>query len=753
MLIFVLVLSSLLTTNPDKTVRTEKSIMNMFIRIVFISAALLLYVNAQIREKHLTVDDIYTNPEFYSDELNEFQWLNDGNSFTYKKETPGTFYSSIYEHNIPTGEDKILVPGNSLFANDSSQVSIEGYQWSPDNKYILLTGILPARKLKTGGSFYLYDITKEKIIYSISSDEKQENICFSPDSREIGFVRDNNLFIFNINSGKEKQLTFDGNKEILNGVFDWVYEEEFSIISGWTWSPDSKTIAFWHLDQSHVPVYKIPFYDSLYLRFRTTRYPAAGMHNSLVKVGAVNINSGKVKWMDIGGNTDIYIPRIKFTRDPEILSIQRLNRLQNKLDLLFSNINTGQSKVILTDTDTAWVSVFDDLYFLKDGRRFIWPSERDGYKHFYLYDYNGDLIKQITKGNWEVDKLLSVDEKNNKLYYSSRERSPIYLDFCSVNLDGSGRKFITEDPGCHKINISPGDNFFTDEFSTANSLAATYLYKINGEKIDNLITPDMSFFKEYNFSPLRFLKFTTSDGVKLNAYIIKPNDFDSTRKYPVLIFNYSGPGSQSVVDEWHGTDYLWHELLTRKGYIIFCLDNRGTGGRGKSFKNIVFRHLGKWEVNDQIEGAKYLASLPFVDKSRIGIWGWSYGGYISALAILEGAEYFKAAVSVAPVIHWKFYDTIYTERYMQTPELNPDGYIESSPLTYVNRLKGKFLIIHGMADENVHFQNTVAMVSRLEEFDKQFETMIYPGKFHGMSGIITRIHLFDLLTEFILNNL
>ncbi|MEJ2614186.1 MAG: S9 family peptidase [Ignavibacteriaceae bacterium] len=713
---------------------------------------LFLQVQAYPQQK-ITVDDIFTNPEFYPDKLSEFQWLNDGYSFTYLKKAPGSYYSSIYEHNTATGEEKILVPGNNLIANDSTQVSIENYQWSPDNKYILLTGILPARKLKTGGNFYVYDMSEEKIIYSVQSDEEQENIRFSPDSKKIGFVRDNNLFVFDLNSGEEKQLTFDGSDEILNGAFDWVYQEEFSIINGWTWSPDSKTIAFWRLDQSVVPVYKIPKYDSLYPGFRITHYPTAGMHNSLVKIGVVNVNSGKINWMDIGNNTDIYIPRVKFTREPGILSIQRLNRLQNKIDLLFCNIKTGQSKVILTDTDTAWVSVFDDLYFLKDRDRFIWPSERDGYKQFYLYDYKGDLINQITKGNWEVNRLLSVDENKNRLYYSSDERSPIFLDFCSIDLNGKNRKFITEKPGYHQVNISPNNNFFTDEFSTANSLPATNLYKINGEKIDNLITPEMSFFKDYDFSPLQFLTFKTTDGIRLNAFIIKPNNFDSTKKYPVLVFNYSGPGSQSVVDKWLGIDYIWHELLVQKGYIIFCLDNRGTGGRGKSFKDIIYKHLGKWEVHDQIEGAKYLASLPYIDKNRIGIWGWSYGGYMSALTILKGADYFKAAISVAPVIHWKFYDTIYTERYMQTPELNPEGYEESSPLSYADKLKGNLLIVHGMADDNVHFQNTVTMVLKLQEYDKQFETMFYPGKLHGIYGGITRIHLFSLMTNFILNNL
>ena len=727
--------------------------MKKFIGVILLQLIILIQVQVFSQIKKLSVEDIYSNSEFYPEKLKEFHWFDKGNKFSYLKEETGSFSTAIYQHDIATGEEKVLVSRNQLETVDGDSLKINAYEWSRDNKYILFTGTIPARKIKTGGNFYIYDVSKEKIIYSMESNEEQENIHFSPDSKHIGFVRDNNLFVSDINSGKERQLTFDGSENILNGIFDWVYEEEFSIVNGWTWSPDSKSIAFWHLDQSKVPIFKITMYDSLYPEFLTTHYPTAGTNNSLVKIGVVNISSGKIEWMDTGSDTDMYIPRIKFTSNPEILSIQRLNRLQNKLDLLFDNINTGQSEIILTEKDSAWVSIFDDLYFLKDGKRFVWSSERDGYKHFYFYDYNGTLINQITKGNWEVDKLLSVDEKNKKLYYSSHEKSPIFTDFCSINLDGTDERYMFDNRGYHDIEMSPNNNFFTDKFSTANSLPVTYLYKITGEKLEDLIQPDMSFFRDYGLSPLRFTQFTTADGVKLNAYTIKPNDFDSTKKYPVLVYNYSGPGSQLVVDRWMGVDYLWHQLLVQNGYIIFCLDGRGTGGRGKAFKDIVYKNLGNWEVHDQIEGAKYLASLPYVDESRIGIWGWSYGGYMSALTILKGADYFKAAISVAPVIHWKYYDTIYTERYMQTPELNPEGYRESSPLNYADKLKGKLLIIHGTADDNVHFQNTVEMVSKLESLNKQFNLMIYPGKLHGISGQITRIQLFNLMTDFILKNL
>jgi dipeptidyl-peptidase 4 len=726
--------------------------MNKYLRIFSLPLTFLILLKIHAQQRELTVKDIYSKPEFYAESLEEFQWFDEGKKFSYLKNEPGAYSPSIYQHDIATGIEKALISPGQLKIDDLN-FRIKNYKWSPDNKYILFTGILHARKLKTGGDFYVYDVRKEKIIFEVKSGKGQVNIQFSPDSKKIGFVRANNLFVLDINSGKEKQLTFDGSTDILNGVFDWVYEEEFEIIKGWRWSPDSKSIAFWRLDQSPVPIFKITLYDSLFPTYLTTRYPTAGSHNSFVKIGVVNINSAKTTWMNIGDNPDIYIPRIKFTADPQILSIQILNRSQNKLDLLFDNINTGESKVVLTETDTAWVDVFDDLYFLRDGKKFIWSSERDGYKHFYLYDYKGNLVNRITKGKWEVDELISVDENENMLFFSAHERSPLFLDFCSINLDGSNNKIIFDNEGNHKIDISPNNSFFIDEFSTANSLPATYLYKIDGEKIEDLIQPDMSFSRDYNFSFLRFVKFKTSDGVELNAYIIKPQDFDSTKKYPVLIYNYSGPGSQSVTDKWIGVDYLWYQILVQKGYIIFCLDNRGTGGRGKAFKDIVYKHLGKWEVHDQIEGAKYLASLPYIDKNRIGIWGWSYGGYISALTLFKGADYFKAAISVGPVIHWKFYDTIYTERYMQTPEENAEGYKESSPLTYAEDYKGKLLLIHGTKDDNVHFQNTVELVSKLQELDKQFEVMFYPGKFHGISGGDTRVHLFNLMTNFILNNL
>jgi dipeptidyl-peptidase-4 len=709
-----------------------------FLIVIILGQSLLI-----AQTKKLTIDDIYANRGLRSKSISGLKWFDNGNKFSFVKYEE----NAIYEHNVATGEEKKILGSDELKTADGGQINLMNYEWSPDGKYFLITGLLPARSVKSGGAFYVYDIAEEKFQLIIDSEGELVNAQFSPDGKKLGFVRANNIFVADIESAEEKQLTFDGSETILNGVFDWVYEEEFSIIMGWEWSPDSKSIAFWRLDQSNVPKVFITKYDSLYFPPSEQYYPKPGADNSLVKIGVEDIASAKTVWIDLGNETDIYIPRIKYTNDPSKLSVQRLNRLQNKLELMIADANTGKTNTIISETDSCWVDVYDNLNFLDDGKRFIWSLERDGFHHLYLFDINGKLINQITKGNWEIDKLISVDEKNETVYYTSLERSPLNKDLYSINLDGSNKKRITEDKGTHSIEMSLNNKFFIDKYSNANKKPSTILYDVEGNEIRKLIEADMSDYNEYDISPIEFLTFTTSDGVELNAGIIKPSDFDPSKKYPVFIDNYSGPGSQIVQDVW-GTSLI-HRMYAQNGYIIFWLDNRGTGGRGKAFKNIVYKNLGHYEVNDMIEGAKYLISTGYVDSSRIGISGTSYGGYVAALTILKGADYFKAAIVGIPVIHWKFYDTIYTERYMQTPDLNPEGYKESSPLEYVNMLKGKLLLIHGIADDNVHLQNSIAFIKALQKANKQFDVMLYPEAKHGGFGR----HYLELMTEFIYANL
>ena len=705
------------------------------------------------QKKLLTVEDIYSNPELQPKTLNEVKWFDNGNKISWLKYDPQAKVYSVYQYDIISGKESVLVSGNDLKLKNDELPLISNFDWSPDGKLILFSGLLRARKVKSGGPLLVYSIEQKKIIREIESEELQENAQFSPDSKKLGFVRGNNIYSVDVETGKETQLTQDGNDNILNGVFDWVYEEEFSIIKGWEWSPDSKKIAFWRMDQTNVPQIKIAKWDSLYFNFLDMHYPKPGAENSVVKIGVADISNQKITWMDLGENKDIYIPRIRFTENPDVLSIQRMNRRQNKLELLFADANSGKTRTIVTINEDHWIDEPDNPIFLKDGKRFIWSSENDGWKHFYLYDLNGNILNEITPGNYEVSRIESIDENEGEVYYNSNERGVIYTDLYKIKLDGTGKERITSSKGSHTIYMTDGGKFFLDTYGNANTLSSTFVYDIHGKQIKEIDASNMDELKKYEIGEWKFLQFTTTDGVVLNASMLKPAGFDSSKKYPVLVYNYSGPGSQSVVDKWGNVNGLFHQLMAEKGYIVFILDNRGTGGRGKEFKHIVYKNLGKWEVNDMIEGAKYLSSLSYIDASRIGIWGWSYGGYMAALTILKGAAFFKAAVAVAPVTDWKFYDDIYTERYMQTPELNPDGYKESSTITYADSLRGKLLIVHGTGDDNVNFQNSIKLTQKLISRNKTFEEMFYPERDHGIYGGNTRIHLFNLITKFIITNL
>ncbi len=722
-------------------------------KIMNISVLFLLIISFSVnlaQKKTFTVKEIQTNPAFYGKSLSGVKWFDSGKKFSFMKFDTVSSSMAIFEHDVKSGAEKIIVTGKDLqIDDDQPAVRFRYYQWSPDSKKILFATYLLPRYSKPGGDFYIYNIEEPSLQIIKEENHKQWVPQFSPDSKKIAFVKDDNIFVYDLDEETETQLTTDGNGIILNGHFDWVYQEELGVKQGWKWSPDSKKIAFWRLDQSKEPEIKIAKWDSLYFNFLTLRYPKVGAHNAIVKIGVVNVESKKTKWMDLGENEDIYIPRIKFTNNSDILSVQRLNRLQNHLELLFYDVNTGKGKRVLDEKSDAWIDVHDDLRFLKKSSRFIWSSERDGYLHLYLFNNNGSLLNQITKGNWEVKKLVAVDEDNNKIYFTADERNPVNLDFYSVNFNGANFTRLSKEPGYYSVSMTDNSQNYILTYSSANNPSKTMLFK-GKTKVKDLVVNDFSAFEDYAMPVKQFLTFKTSDGVKLNAFMIKPPDFDEDKKYPVLFYNYSGPGSQIVLDSRRN---LWHYMLAQKGYIIFGLDNRGTGGRGTKFKHLVYKNLGHWEVNDLVEGAKYLRSLSYVDSNRIGIWGWSYGGYTSALTLAEAPGYFKMAVSVAPVTDWKFYDDIYTERYMSLPNLNPEGYKTSSVIEHAGNIKGKLLLIHGTADDNVHFQNSVELVNALIANNIQFTTMYYPGRNHSIYGGNTRIHLFTLITNFILKNL
>ena len=497
------------------------------------------------------------------------------------------------------------------------------------------------------------------------------------------------------------------------------------------------------------------FKKELYPTIETFKYPKAGEKNATVSLHIYDVAGNTAKKVDLGNYKDFYIARLKWTNDSNILSAQVLNRHQDNLDLLFIDGTTISAKVVLNEKDKAYVDVTDNLTFLQDNS-FIWTSEKDGFNHIYLYDKTGKLKNQVTKGNWEVTSYYGFDEKTKTIFYQSTENGSINRDVYRIALDGKSKVRLSKNSGTNKATFSPNFQFFINTFSSA---AQPTVYSLNESKAGKEIkiiesNQDLaSKLKGYNLPSKEFFVLKTEKGNELNAWIIKPKDFDSAKKYPVFMYQYSGPGSQQVNNEWNAVDDYWFMMLTQKGYIVACIDGRGTGFKGADFKKVTQLQLGKYEVEDQIDAAKVIGAYPYVDASRIGIFGWSYGGFMASNCIFQGADVFKMAIAVAPVTNWRFYDSIYTERYMQTPQENPSGYDNNSPINHTNKLKGKFLLIHGSADDNVHVQNSMQMMEALIQADKQFDSQIYPDKDHGIYGGKTRIQLYNKMTNFIKENL
>ena len=581
--------------------------------------------------------------------------------------------------------------------------------------------------------------------------------AFSPDGKKIAYAKANNLFIYDIESQSNTQITTDGNKNtIINGITDWVYEEEFAFVRAFDWSKDSKKIAFIRFDESQVPEFSMSiFKKDLYPKTETFKYPKAGEKNSVVSLHLYNVDTKSTKKVDLSQYSDFYIPRIKWTNDANVLSAQVLNRHQDNLDLLFIDGNTGAEKVVLNEKDKAYVDITDNLTFLKDNS-FIWTSEKDGFNHIYLYDKTGKLKNQITKGNWEVTNYYGFEEKTKTIFYQSVESGSINRAVYKINLNGKNKIKLTQNTGANSATFSPNFQYFINTFSTTSQPTTYTLNESKTGKQVQVIENNealASKLKSYELPQKEFFVLKTEKGNELNAWIMKPKDFDASKKYPVFMIQYSGPGSQQVVNQWGSSNEYWFMMLTQQGYIVACVDGRGTGFKGAAFKKITQNQLGKYEVEDQIDAAKVIGNYPYVDKSRIGIWGWSYGGFMSSNCILKGNDIFKMAIAVAPVTNWRFYDSVYTERYMQTPQENPNGYDDNSPINFVDKLKGKFLLIHGSADDNVHVQNSMQMMEALIQANKQFDSQIYPDKNHGISGGKTRIQLYNKMTTFIQDNL
>ncbi|AGA76968.1 S9 family peptidase [Echinicola vietnamensis] len=716
---------------------------------IFALAALMISMCTEIyaQQKEVSLASIFKEGVFNQKSVRGINWMKDGQYYSSLKKEDGV--TQVVKMNVSTGEqEEVLIDGNKLGIEFSS------YSFNNDEtKALVATEVESIYRRSSKGVFYVVDIASG-VSQKLMDGEKISYATLSPDNTKVAFVKDNDLYYITLEDNKVHQVTHDGEwNKIINGSADWVYEEEFSMAQAFEWSPDGQKIAYIRFDESAVPEYNMQLWGPLYPQDYKFKYPKAGEKNSAVSIHVYDLGADESTKMDAGEETDIYLPRIYWTGNSETLAFIRLNRLQNQLDLLHANTATGDSKVILTEKATTYVDLNynDNLLYLKDGSGFLRTSEQDGFKHIYHHDMNGALIQQVTSGDWEVTEVVGVNEKSKKIYFVSTEQSPLERNLYVIKLNGKGKKELTPAKGTHGINMSRDQKYFIDYFSTANKPLHVTLNNAKGETIkvleDNKALKDR--LDGYALSDKEFFQFQTVDGTQLNGYMIKPADFDETKEHPVLMYVYGGPGSENVRNAWGGTRDFWHHHLAAEGYIVVCVDNRGTGGRGRAFKHATYAQLGNLEVQDQIAGAKYLASLPYVDGARIGIWGWSYGGYMSSLSLMLGNDVFKTAIAVAPVTTWRYYDTIYTERYLQTPQLNPSGYDDYSPLTHVDKLKGNFLLIHGTGDDNVHFQNSVALLDALVAADKQFETFYYPNRNHGIYGGNTTWHLYNLMTNFI----
>jgi dipeptidyl-peptidase-4 len=724
-------------------------------KLIFIWACILLSAHG-FAQQNLTLDDIWASPALYAKPVEGFNFMNDGKSYT--AEDPNEESFAIIKYDFATGNsvDTLFEASQASF-DTFPPAPFEGYTLSTDERKILLYNLADAKfRYSFEANYFVWD-TKNNTFTAVSNQGKQREATLSPDGSKVAFVRSNNLFVKNLVTGKEQAITSDGKmNSIINGVTDWVYEEEFGFTRAFEWNADGSKIAFLRFDESQVPEFNMPLYHgTLYPQMQTFKYPKAGEKNAQVTLHIADIATLQTRPIPIGTLTDYYIPRIKWTLNPQILTATYLNRHQNDLQLFAIDATQGSAKTILHEQDACYIDITDDLTFLQDKKHFLWTSAADGYNHIYQYTLDGKNKEQLTQGSYDITKLLGVDEPNGLVYYEAAKHGATQRHIYSLKIKNKKERELIQTQGIHHAQFSSTFSYFVDTWSDANTPPTYTIYKASGEKVRTIEDnqPLRNNLKKYNLSTQEFFQFTTADNVTLNGWMIKPTNFDPTRKYPVLLYVYGGPGAQTVLNQWGGANYLWFQMLAQKGYLIVSVDNRGTPARGSAFLKSTYLQLGKNELIDQSEVARYLARQTYVDAKRIGIFGWSYGGYLSSLCILKAADLFKAAIAVAPVTNWKWYDSIYTERFMRTPTENPSGFEENSPVNFAHKLQGAYLLIHGTADDNVHFQNTVEMTNALINANKQFDTYFYPNRNHGIYGGTSRMHLYTKMTDFLLKNL
>jgi dipeptidyl-peptidase 4 len=706
----------------------------------------------------LTVDRIYGQPSLSGRLTRGIAWGADGKKLSFFEMT-GTgkeAKTALYVMDVSTGERSLLISADKLEsvlpATTGKQSQATGLgrhapsqvQWSVKGDTLLF---------ESSTSLACFDLKSQTGRVLVSGKEELADAKISPDGRYVSFLRDHNLWLVPSAGGKERALTTGGTEEVRKGELDWVYPEELDITTAYWWAPDSSSVAYLEMNETKVTQFSLTDFESYTGEAELQRYPVPGGSNPVVRVFVAPVAGGEPRAMNVGTNTDIYIPRVNWLPDSKHLAIQCLNREQNVLDLMLADTATGKSSTLLTEKDLYWINVSDDLRFLKDSNRFIWSSERTGYRHLYLYDLSGKELAQLTKGEWEVTRVDAVDEAKGLIYFDSTEKSPLERHLYRVSLDGSGFNRLTKEDGTHVISFAPNAAAYLDTYSNTAAPPRQDLYRADASKVATLNENKVPELVQYHLSPVEFLTVKSHDGVLFNCSMIKPPNFDPAKKYPVLVYTYGGPHAQVVLNAWTSNTFLWHQLMAQKGFIIFALDNRGSAGRGHLFEEPIHYRFGAQELSDQRDGVEWLKEQPYVDGTRIGIWGWSYGGHMTLHAMFDMPGVFKAGFAGGPVTNWRYYDTIYTERYLGLIPQREHSYDESSPIENAGKLKGKLLVAHGTGDDNVHYSNTLALSNELLEQGKYVEVMAFPGRGHGVTDPPARRVLMQRVTQYFLDNL
>jgi dipeptidyl-peptidase-4 len=698
----------------------------------------------------LTVEDIWRDYKFYARGVDGFRSMNDGEHFT-QFSSKGITKHSFRDYQ---GQAEVILSKKDMTYN-STPLSVDNYEFNSDEtKVLLMVNQTSIYRRSYTAVHYLFDLETGKLKELDIKRSPQTQVEYSPDGKSIAYIFENNLYVKDLTDNGVKAITTDGERnKIINGTTDWVYEEEFAITKAYGWSPDSKHIAYLKFDESNVKEYSMKYFNELYPDLYTFKYPKAGEDNSIVTAHIANVVNGTSEQIDLGEYE--YIPRLKWSHKQNQLILQTLNRHQNHLSYHLVEVKDGNytSRVIFEEKSKTYIDVDDNLLILNNGNSILRTSESNGFNHIYQLNFDGST-NQITQGNWDVIEFLGIDNKNKMIYFTSAEKGAIHKGIYKIDINGKKKIAISKETGSNGAMFSAGMKYFVKSYSNANTPPIYSLCDNKGKQLE-VLEDNSGLEKKLSKRELSLKEFVTFKGAEteLNGWMIKPKDFDPSKKYPVYMNIYGGPGSNMVSDSWGGMNYMYHQLLAQSGYIVVSVDPRGTMYRGTEFKKSTYLELGKLETEDMIAVAKELQSFDFVDPERIGIMGWSYGGFMTSLAMTKGADQFKMGIAVAPVTNWRYYDNIYTERFMRTPQENENGYDQNSPINFVDQLKGKYLLIHGSGDDNVHYQNTMEMINALVAADKQFDLFIYPNKNHGIYGGNTRNHLFKMMYNYTLDNL